>query len=629
MIRTFLVFRPFVRPYRGLLAGGALLAVAAAALGLARPWPLKVVVDDVLRAPGHRSTGLIFFLEPFAESPRALLGVAVALLLGVVGLSAAAEYWSTRLMSSAGQRIGNDIREAMFAHLHRLSLGYHGKHQVGDLTSRVTADVDRVQDMLVETLSVLVPSGLLIAGMAAVMFAFDPAFAALSLAASPFMAVAIYRFTLSLKRASRRARGYGGQVAAAATESLTAIQVVQAYSLEDRSQAQFRELNRASLGASLQAVRFQARLGPAVDIAAAVSTAAVFWVGANRVLTGRLSLGILLVFISYVGSLYRPIRHLAKLAYVISRGTVSAERIRPVLFETPDVEDRPGAKAAPPLRGAVAFDDVWFSYGREPVLMGINLSIEPGEILALVGPTGAGKSTLASLIPRLFDPQRGAVRIDGVDVRDYTVLSLRSQIALVLQDTVLFQGTLWENVACGRPRVTEAEVRRAAQLALVDEFAERLPDGYDTFIGERGVNLSGGQRQRVAIARAIVRDAPILILDEPTSALDASAEALVVEALRNLMRDRSTLVIAHRLSTVRRADRIAVLEKGRVVEDGAHEALLAAGGTYARLARLQGQFTDVTAVGKDAEPASRGNWGTTGQRTDPHSRMPGHGGAGP
>jgi ATP-binding cassette, subfamily B, bacterial len=586
MIRTLLWFRQSVRPHLGLLAGGVFLTVVDTILSLAKPWPLKVVVDDVLKASGGRQHSPSVF-DFIGDSPETVLATAVVMLLVIVGLSAVADYWATWQLQSAGQRIGNDIRERLFAHLQRLSLKYHGGQRVGDLTSRVTGDVDRVQDMLVQSLSVLMPNALLVIGMAAVMFAVDPAFAALALAVSPFMAVVIFRVTGSLKSASRRARRYGGKVAAATTESLGAIQVVQAFSLEQRSQRRFHKLNQASLFANLEAVRYQARLGPAVDLAGAVSTAVVFWFGAQRVLSGRLSLGLLLVFLSYISSLFKPIKQLSKLGYVTSRGTASAERIKTILQENPDVTDLPNARPAPVLNGQIDFENVWFSYGREAVLKGINLTIEPGEIVALVGVTGTGKSTLVSLIPRFFDPQQGVVRLDGTDVRDYTVESVRSQIALVLQESVLFGTTLWENVACGRPQATRPAVNRAVRLALVDEFADRLPEGLQTIVGERGVNLSGGQRQRVAIARAIVRDAPILILDEPTSALDAASEEVVLEALRNLMRGRTTVVIAHRLSTVRWADRVAVVSDGAIVEGGSHHDLLSRGGTYASLWQLQ------------------------------------------
>ena len=588
MIRVFVAFRRHLRPYWRALALGALLEITTTGLAVAQPWPLKVVVDDVLKAPGHQATVGLPLLDQFAGSPKVLLAVAVIMLLLIVGLSALTDYRSTTLMAGTGERLGNDIRESLFEHLQALSLRYHGEHQVGDLASRVSGDVDRIQDMMVQTLAILLPNILLIGGMVTVMFLVDPVFAALSLGAFPFLAVTVYRSTLLLKQATRRARRLGGEVAAATTETLGAIQVVQAFSLEERSQSRFRNLNRASLAATLEAVRQQARLSPAVDMAAAVSTAIVFWFGANRILSGTLSLGLLLVFMSYVASLYKPVRNLAKLGYVTSRGIVSAERVQGILSESPDVRDTLQAVAAPTFRGAIQFDDVWFSYGREPVLKGIDLSIEPGETVALLGHTGAGKSTAVSLIPRFYDPHRGAVRIDGRDIRDYTVASLRRQIALVLQDTVLFRGTLWDNVACGGRGATGNEVRRAIELALVDEFASRLPNGTETLLGERGVNLSGGQRQRIAIARAIVRGAPILILDEPTSALDVGAESLVVDALRNLMRDRTTVVIAHRLSTIRRADRVVVLKDGEIVEEGSHAALLRASGEYARVAALQG-----------------------------------------
>lgn len=585
MIGVVSRFRAFLRPYRGLLVLGTVLSLAETALDLAKPWPLKFIVDNVLKASPH----VAHTSQPIlgGASPQALLVAAIGALLAIVGTSALADYWSTRLLAGAGERVGNDIRERLFAHLQRLSLRYHGHHEVGELTARVTSDVDRVQDMLVDGLSVLLPNALLMVGMAAVMFAVDPLFAAMALASSPFMALAIYRSTFNLKRASRRARRFGGRVSSAATEGLGAIQVVQALSLEDRSEDEFRALNRASLDATLRAVKYQARLSPVVDLAAALSTAAVLWLGTNRVLSGRLTVGLLIVFVSYVGSLYRPIRQLSKFGYTLTRGAVSGERIRAALEETSEVADGPGAKAAPPFRGRIEFADVWFSFGREPVLRGMDLSIEPGEILAVVGPTGAGKSTLAALIPRLFDPQAGSVRIDGVDVREYSLRSLRSQVAMVLQDTVLFRGSLRDNIACGKPDASEAEIRRAADLALVDEFAQRLPEGYDTPLGERGVNLSGGQRQRVAIARALVRDAPILVLDEPTSALDAGAEALVIEGLQNLMAGRTTVVLAHRLSTVRHAHRIVVLSQGEIVEQGAHGDLVKADGAYARLVRLQ------------------------------------------
>ncbi len=612
MIRVFVTFRKHLRPYRRALALGAVLEIVTTGLSVAQPWPLKVIVDNVLKAPGHQANVGVPLLDRFAGSPKSLLAAAVVLLIVIVGVSALTDYWSTTLMAGTGERLGNDIRESLFAHLQILSLRYHGEHRVGDLASRVSGDVDRIQDMMVQTLAILFPNILLIAGMVVVMFVVDPVFAALSLAAFPFLAYTVYRSTVLLKQATRRARRLGGEVAATTTETLGAIQVVQAFSLEQKSQEQFRDLNRASLDATLEAVRHQARLSPAVDVASVLSIAVVFWVGATRVLSGELSLGLLLVFMSYVSSLYKPVRNLAKLGYVTSRGVIAAERVEGILGESPEVQDAQHAVHAPTLRGQIEFDGVWFSYGREPVLKGVDLVMEPGETVALVGQTGAGKSTMASLIPRFYDPQRGAVRIDGRDIRGYMLASLRGQIALVLQDTILFRGTLWDNVACGRADATPEEIERAIELALVEEFAERLPESHETMLGERGVNLSGGQRQRIAIARAIVRDAPILILDEPTSALDAGSEQLVVDALRNLMRDRTTVVIAHRLSTIRRADRVVVLKDGAIVEEGSHGALMKADGEYARVAALQGLVADTPKGSKRSRWTARPRRGAAG-----------------
>ncbi len=309
--------------------------------------------------------------------------------------------------------------------------------------------------------------------------------------------------------------------------------------------------------------------------------------GASRVLDGRISLGVLLVFMAYVGSLYKPLKALSRLGTIVGKGVAGGERIEAILAEEPDVRDLPTARPAGRLRGAIAFEGVSFGYGRELVLDHIDLSIAEGETVALIGSTGAGKSTLLSLVPRLYDPTEGVVRFDGVDVRDYTVRSLRRRIAVVLQDTVLFRGSIGDNIALGRASSSRTDVERAAEIALVAEFTSRLPDGLDTQIGERGVGLSGGQRQRIAIARAVLRDAPILLLDEPTSALDAESESIVMRALQRLMDGRTALIVAHRLSTIRHADRIVVLEGGRIVEQGNADGLERADGRYAQFARLQ------------------------------------------
>ncbi len=573
---------PFLRPYRRALGLGGLLATLEVVLTLAQPWPLKLIVDQVLI---HR--------RPDGQQ---VLMIALGLLLVIVGVGALLDYWSTRLLSSVGLHVSNDLRGAVFTHLQRLSLRYHGSNRVGDLTTRVTGDVDRTQDLAVQTMATMLPNALLVIGMFSVMMWLDPVFTALAVLFSPLMMIATHKSTVSLKAASRRARKADGQVAAAASEGLNAMHLVQAFTLEKHQVDRFSGLTAGSLSAGLEAVRLQARFGPIVDATSALSTVVVLGVGAQRVLDGQMSVGVLLVFVSYLSSLYKPVKALSRLSVTLSRGLASAERVHEVMSQQPDVTDRRGALPANRLRGRVELRDVTYSYGREAVLDHLNLTIERGERLALVGPTGAGKSTIAALIPRLMDPQSGRVLVDGQDVRDITVASLRSQVSLVLQDCVLFRGSLYDNIALGRPGATQEAVLRAARLALVDEFAHRLPDGIDTTIGERGADLSGGQRQRIAIARAILRDAPILILDEPTSALDGATEQTIAAALANLPRDRTTLVIAHRLSTVRTSDRIVVLEGGRVVQQGGHDELYTLEGTYRRMSQPNADLRDVNAA---------------------------------
>jgi ATP-binding cassette, subfamily B, bacterial len=563
-----------VRRYWPALVIGSLLAVLQVLTKLAEPWPLGWLVDNALTGTTHG-----------AASIRSDLVIAVGSLAGIVAIGALFDYWSTRLLSSAGLHIANDMRGRAFTHLHRLSLGYHKQHQVGDLSSRVTSDVDNTQDMLVQLLANLFPNLLLVVGMFVVMLTVDPYLTLLSLMTTPLLGLAVHRSKRTLRQASRRVRKADGAVASLTTESLGAIGLVQAFTLERHQSGHFAELSTDSLTAGVEAVRLQARFGPMVDAAGLLSVLIVLWVGANRVASGQMKLGVLLIFLTYVGSLYKPVKALSKLTTIFTKGMAAAERIDDVLTTEPAIHDQPGAITAPPFTGHIRFNDVTFSYGREPVLCDVSFDINAGETVALVGPTGAGKSTLASLVPRLIEPTTGQVLIDGRDIRGYSVASLRNQVSMVLQDTVLLRGTIRDNIACGKPGAAWSAVERAAKLALVDEFTDRLPDGLDTRVAERGVDLSGGQRQRIAIARAILRDAPILILDEPTSALDTESEELIVTALDNLPKSRTMLIIAHRLSTVRRADRIVVLDGGVIVEEGVHDALMRQGGLYSRLHR--------------------------------------------
>ena len=569
--------RTYGAPHRRTLALGALLTLVDVVLSLAMPWPLRTIVDGIL-VPASKG--------PVDDVPLRL-GLCIGALVALVMLGSIADYWSSRLLSSAGLRIAYDLRMSVLSRLQRQSLRFHGRHRVGDLTARVTSDVTATQDMLVQILSTLLPNVLLVVGMFAVMLWVDPVFTALALLAVPPLIIATHQSRVRLRTAAREVRHADGIVASAATEDLSSIHLVQVFTLEDARLTRFATLSGASLTSGLDAVQIQAKFTPLIDLASVTSTAVVLGVGAYQVLDGKLTLGVLLVFLSYLGSLYKPIKSLSKLSTVVTKGAAAAERIEEVLNAPLDIVDHPHARSVPHIRGQVEFRHVSFSYGREPVLADLSFGLEPGEHLALVGPTGAGKSTVAALIPRLIDVDGGQVLVDGLDVRRHKLAVLRRQIATVLQDTVLLDGTLRDNIIYGNPRATDDEVSRAVRLALVDEFVSRLPDGLDTPVGERGVSLSGGQRQRVAIARAIVRDAPILILDEPTSALDAGSEELLLEALNNLPAGRTRLVIAHRLSTVRAADRILVLQGGRIHEAGTHSQLMSAGGLYSELVRIQ------------------------------------------
>ena len=586
MIRMLLRFRGFLGGYRTRLLGGGVLTLASSLFALAQPWPLKVIVDSVLRGKPINIPGL-----SFAESwsPTTLLYAAVAAYLAIVLLEAAFDYGGTYLLDSSGVRMVSDIREALFARLQRLSLRFHGSQRTGDLITRVMTDISRVQDMLIQWFSILIPNVVVLVGMMIVMFWIDWAFTLIALAVAPLLSLLAFRYKGRIRGSSKRARSLEGGLAARASEVLGAIRIVQGFTREEFEDERFSRQSSHATAANLETARLQAQFSPLVDVVAGLGTAIVLFVGTKRVLSGELSLGLLLVFLSYLGALYRPMRQLSKLAYTTSRGMASADRVIEILEEEPDVSDHPLARPAGRLRGDVQLEQVEFGYhGASRVLHGIDLEARPGEMVAVIGPTGAGKSTLVSLIPRFFDPQRGRVSIDGTDITRFRLASLRENVAIVPQEPILFEGTIFENIAYGRRGATEDDVVQAAVDALVDDFVRRLPDGYETVVGERGATLSGGERQRVSIARALVRQAPILILDEPTSGLDPASERLLMQALERLVEGRTTFVIAHRMSTIAKADQVVVLDRGRIVERGTHEELMRVDdGVYRSFLELQ------------------------------------------
>ena len=465
------------------------------------------------------------------------------------------------------------LRRDLFAHMQRLSLRFHDRQRTGDLTARLTSDVQAIQDIIANGTILFVGNGVLLAGMLAAMFWLNWQFALASLATVPVLFWTVFRHTQRIKSAARRARASEGQLASVAQETLASIRIVQGLAQEDQQSERFEAQGATSQQAYLESIRYQARVAPLVDMLAAVALVIVMWYGATKVRASELTTGDVVIFFADVTNLYSPIKSLAKLAHSLSKASAAAERIAEVMRERSEVYDRPDAHPAAGLKGKIEFCDVSFEYQPgQLVLSQINLIIAPGQKVAIVGATDAGKSTLESLIARLYDAGGGHVQIDGEDISNFTLQSLRDQISMVLQDTLLFSGSIRANIAFGRPDASEEQIIAAANKAFADEFITRLPDGYDTYVAERGNTLSGGQKQRIAIARAILRDAPILILDEPTSGLDVAAECIVLDALERAAAGRTTIMIAHRLATLRFADRVIVLQEGRVVADGPPES---------------------------------------------------------
>jgi ATP-binding cassette subfamily B protein len=569
------VFGPFARPHLPALGFALLLVLVGTTFRLLKPWPLAFLIDDVVGT--QRSDGS-FTLMVFV-----VMGATV----GIAVLDAFIGFVRSNLTRGIGQKVAFRIRSALYGHLQQLSLSFHDRQQTGELMNRVTRDTDTVQSLVTDHLLDAVSNALLLVGMVGITMSLDWRLALVLLALSPLMGFTNARFRRRIKAAESRARAGEGDISSLTQETLSSIRLIKVFGRERHESERFDTVGEEALAANLALTRVETAFSSWLEIVPAIGMAALLGLGAHQIRAGHLEVGELVVFVSYLRDFYGPTRALSRLAAKVSRASVRAERIASVLQTPLAVTDRPDARPAPRLSGRITFDHVTFGYltGR-PVLRDIHLDIPAGSVLALVGSTGAGKSTLASLIPRLYDPDAGAVLVDGTDLRDLTLESLQGQVAVVPQESVLFRATVAENVAYGRPDATRAEIEKAVRMANAHDFVTALPDGYDTLVGERGDTLSGGQRQRLAIARALVRNAPILILDEPTSGLDVRSERVVLEAVERLMESRTTIVIAHRLSTVRRADQIALLEGGRIVERGTHDELVDRGGRYAELVAL-------------------------------------------
>ena len=567
----------------------AFLAVLGETLtDLLEPWPLKVVLDNVIgnKSLPHWMQG--FVVSWLGTDKTAILHFAIVGVITIAVAGAVSSYAEKYLTTSVGQWVMHDLRTTLYHHIQRLSLAYHDQKQTGDLISRVTSDIGAVQDFISSALLGMVVNVLTLVGMLAVMFYVNWHFTLIALSVAPALFLVVYSFTRRIKQASREVRKKEGDVVSVVQESLASIRVIQAFAREDYEEKRFEQESLESVETALRARSMKARLTPLVEVITAAGTCLVLWYGARLVLSGEMTAGSLLVFFLYLGKMYKPMRDLSKMTDTLSKTAVGFERIKEVLETERDVRNLPGARRAPALKGRIEFNHVFFGYSEDHlILRDVSLQIEPGQVAAFVGPTGAGKSTVISLVARFYDPLAGQVRIDGRDVRGYKLKSVRQQISFVLQENLLFRAPIWQNIAYGRPEARRDEIMRAARLANAHEFIEGLPQGYDTMVGERGVTLSGGQRQRIAIARAIIRNTPILILDEPTSGLDAASEELVFDALNRLMENKTCIVIAHRLATIRRADVIFVIKDGSVVERGRHEELIAQGGLYAQLYEIQ------------------------------------------
>jgi len=585
-----------LRPHARVLALGIAAILVECAANLAEPWPLKIVLDNVLKSKPVRGSLQQLILAFAGADKVAILKFSALAVVAIALLGAVSNYAEKYISASLGQWVAHDLRRTLYCHIQQLSLAFHNRKQTGDLVSRLTSDIDAVQSFIAAGLLGTLINSLTLAGMMAVMFCLSRHFTLIALCVVPPLFVVVFHYTRRIKAGTREVRKKEGEIVSVIQEVLSSMHVVKAFAREEFEQRRLAKESRESIAIALRVRDLKVKLPTTVDLIIAAGSGLVLWFGGRMALSGSLSVGSLVLFIWYLGRMYKPMRELAKTTDTYTRASVGYERIREVLETKYDVRNLPGARPAPAFRGQIELDNVTFGYEpQRPVLKQISLKVEPGQVAALVGPTGAGKTTIANLIPRFYDPDAGTVKIDGTDVKHFQQESLREQISFVLQDTLLFHGPVWYNIAYGRPGASRAEILRAADLANARQFIEEMPQGYDTIIGERGITLSGGQRQRIAIARAVIRNTPILILDEATTGLDAVSEKLVFEALARLMNGKTSIVIAHKLPTIRSADVIFVVTGGQILERGRHAELIEKGGHYAELHDLQFRFEGVTA----------------------------------
>ena len=576
------------------------------AMSIAAPWPLKIIIDNVVGK--HNLPDFLTWLRDFSsgEHTLALAGVAAASAVVIALIGAVAGYIDNYYTESVAQYVANDLRHRLYSHLQRLSLRYYDDHQIGNMLSTITSDVSTIQSFASTALLSILVDSLTILGMLGVMIYLNFDFALIAVGVTPFLLLFIARFKKAVKKATHEVRKRQSDIVAVVQQGLESVRTVEAFGREKTEEQRLDTASMKSVEAALKARRVKSLLSPIVSVTVSLCVGFVLWRGAGLMLSQAMTIGAMTVFLAYLNKFFKPVKDLATMTNAIAQASAGLERIQSILDVDTIIPQKPGAREPGQLKGEIIFEHVAFAYDPEtPVLRDINLNIKPGQRIGICGPTGSGKSTVLSLIPRFYDQTGGRVLIDGVDVTDYQLEPLRAQTGFVLQDTVLFAGTILDNIAYGRLDATPEEIVEAAKMANAHDFIVQMPHGYDSLVGERGLTLSGGQRQRIGIARAILRNSPILILDEPTAALDTESEKLVMEGLERLMEGRTVITIAHRLSTIRDADKIVVLKGGIVAEQGTHDELIKRNEIYAELYRIQAGATPVPDVSAKTQPQAR------------------------